>query len=1735
MLIALPGESREQARQRLSRVNSDTDDSLPQSSTRRSRRLRGQTAEVSGLYNLSVISEPVRRATSEDPKVSKKVPKPKTKEGSEDPTPVEMDPAMRTILEELQEAMSMPTCQVAKLNGKNYVKWKRDMTLYLKSANMWDWVTTLPQLPARTPQWTRKNDKALGDIHNACEPDQQDLIIDLDLAKSAWDKLKEIYETTDAPSIQRLYNEFNNVRKKSDETMATYIARVNAAVRNLISVGEAVSDRNVMNRLIEGLGSDYETLKIGLSLIENLTKQRLVTALLGDESRKALETEQKKRLRSVSPKAVKNTDNRSYRERDDRKPRHCTTCNMDNHNLESCFVEHPELLVKRRQQMAARARAQPSQQQTSKPNQTTTVAKAPTVLAQTQVAAYAQERTDAYASPQTYVQTPNDRHHQSSAQHQAMAAQTARQQQMWDYWDHAMIVTQLDTPELKESSEGMVNIDDRNLCYANTEPFNRKKLVAGEYIQIPPVGSWLMDTGASNHYTSNKTILADFVSCKDVPIMTAGGIILGKGMGNVTLHTSVGIRKLFDVMWVPELEGTINLLSIAQLARKGCKMALTDERAVVTDKANNCLAVGTFTGKGWVIEMAACTASMQVVKVVEHEPVTKAATTIDAVTGNQATTKEKKLVPALVHEAGIKVSMRDVAMMAGVSDTQPIEVWHMRMGHLNQKSLLQLVSRSVGMNIGPARPQTLSMNCEPCLRGAQHKNISHLRGPGAVKKLEHVWTDLKGPLLDKDVYGFRFFATFIDEFTRWTVVFPLNQKGDLFNAFKLFEARAERVSNQKIMNLHCDGGGEYMSNEFRAYCRDKGIHVLVTQPYGPEMNSLSERMMRTIVEHASAMLWTARLPIGFWSQAVKTAVFLYNRSPHSSLEGEKTPYEVWNDGVKPNLGHLKVFGCRASAHVPDELRVKSEWTSKASPDCIFIGYSETQNLFDLWDVVKTGVIRKRDVVFWEHEMGHTKLWPFALPHGVSIYPGVASKILQETNKEMFGEEVVPNVGAVVEPNPLPLIPVSGGQSIDALPKEPPSAVANELTFIPYVPVENKPKKTPNVAKPVLNLSVLGESPAAQYMEAIGCLDERFMNDLYIASEIQRPVSDPVYDAVEPFWIASEKSYVNVVPFQDDLPVSLKAALKHPRADKWRIAMEKQLKSLTDNGTWELVDLPKGRRAFPNKWVFDYVRAPKVLEDKRRSWRKELVEGGLSEGSPKFAKEMEKRTNEHIKLEGNAGEKVEKARLVARGDMQKEGLDYHDTFAPVVKFVSLRVLLTGAAQRKLATRHWDIVSAFLHGDIDVETYMQQPQGFNDGTNRVCRLKKAIYGLCQAARQFYIKLDDILKKIGYTRLSCDWAIWIGTKELGTDGCFLAVHVDDIAAAGTETQLSQLKTEIEKYLELKDLGPIAFYLGIAIDYDISNGLMHLSQKEYAKRIIDQFEMSSAHPVSTPMLESDKELWDRDEGDMLAESEKKKYQALVGSLLYLMHGTRPDICYAVIKLSQYASKPKKIHWEGLKRILRYLKGTVNASIMIGNRKDLGSSSSWDGLIGYFDSAHADNASRRSTCGYLFLLNGSPISWASKVQKTVALSTTEAEYMAGTEATRETIWIRSLLQALSDKEKKLPPTILRGDNQGALALAKNPVFHQRTKHIDIRHRFISECVDAGVVVVEYVNTVDMLADSLTKALPKDRFKEHVRKMGVCVDIVDDSARKRKFECTHCGNLFSDGEALKKHMMFKES
>ena len=514
------------------------------------------------------------------------------------------------------------------------------------------------------------------------------------------------------------------------------------------------------------------------------------------------------------------------------------------------------------------------------------------------------------------------------------------------------------------------------------------------------------------------------------------------------------------------------------------------------------------------------------------------------------------------------------------------------------------------------------------------------------------------------------------------------------------------------------------------------------------------------------------------------------------------------------------------------------------------------------------------------------------------------------------------------------------------------------------------------------------------------------------------------------------------------PTTVSEALTSQQKVKWKEAMEAEMRSLQDNDVWDLMELPKGRKSVGCKWVF------KV------------------------------KTNEDGDVERY------KARLVAQGFMQVKGADYDETFCPVVRMESLRALVAMSVQRGMELHQLDITTAFLNGTLEEEVFMRQPEGFvvEGQEELVCRLKRSLYGLKQSPRCWNSTLDDYLKQLEFMRSANDPCIYVAP-----DGEMLVgVYVDDIVVAGKIGKMVEdFKRALGEKFDVKDLGRLHYFLGMKIVQDQTSGNVWMGQPAYTDKVLEKFGMKDAKSVSTPVDLSMKLV--KSEGE--EKVDQGMYQSAVGSLLYLSTGTRPDITFAVSKVAKFCSDPDKCHWIAVKRILRYLNGTRDLGLLYAVSVE------GQECFGYSDSDWAgDLDDRKSTSGYIFMLCGAGISWRSKKQASVALSTAEAEYIALSGAVQEAIWLRQLTLELSSGDVPKGATVIHEDNQSAISLAKNPQFHGRAKHIDIRHHFVREKVNDGTIELNYCRTDDMVADMLTKGLNTANF-QRLRKMAGVTSI----------------------------------
>ncbi|KAH9752597.1 hypothetical protein KPL71_014753 [Citrus sinensis] len=510
--------------------------------------------------------------------------------------------------------------------------------------------------------------------------------------------------------------------------------------------------------------------------------------------------------------------------------------------------------------------------------------------------------------------------------------------------------------------------------------------------------------------------------------------------------------------------------------------------------------------------------------------------------------------------------------------------------------------------------------------------------------------------------------------------------------------------------------------------------------------------------------------------------------------------------------------------------------------------------------------------------------------------------------------------------------------------------------------------------------------------------------------------------------------------EDGEPSTFHETLNNSDVALWMTAMQEKIEALHKNKTWKLVPLLRGRKAVGNKWVYK------------------------------------------IKRDGNDQVERYRARLVVKGYAQKEGIDFNEIFSPLVRLTTVRVVLAMCATFDLHIEQLDVKTTFLHGELKEKIYMLQPEGFAETgkENLVCRLNKSLCGLKQVPRCWYKRFDSFIMSLGYNRLSLDHCAYYKRFE-DNDFIILLLYVDDMLVAGpNKDRVQELKAQLAREFEMKDLGPANKLLGMQIYRDRNSRKIWLSQKNYLKKILRRFNMQDYKSISTSLpvnFKLSSSMCPTNEAER-REMSRVPYASAVGSLMFAMICTRPDIAQAVGVISRYMANPGGEHWIAVKRILRYIRGTSDVVLCYGGSEFTVSS--------YVDSDFAgDLDKRKSTTGYVFTLAGAAVSWVSKLQTVVALSTTEAEYMAATQACKEAIWIQRLLKELGHKQQKIPVFC---DSQSALHIARNPTFHSRTKHIGVQYHFVREVVEDGSVDLQKIHTKENLADILTKPINTDKF-----------------------------------------------
>lgn len=518
--------------------------------------------------------------------------------------------------------------------------------------------------------------------------------------------------------------------------------------------------------------------------------------------------------------------------------------------------------------------------------------------------------------------------------------------------------------------------------------------------------------------------------------------------------------------------------------------------------------------------------------------------------------------------------------------------------------------------------------------------------------------------------------------------------------------------------------------------------------------------------------------------------------------------------------------------------------------------------------------------------------------------------------------------------------------------------------------------------------------------------------------------------------------IPIILHVEEDPKTYIEAISSRDAAFWKEAINDEMDSIVSNKTWSLVDLPPGSKPIGCKWIFKRKYGP------------------------------------------NNTVQTFKARLVAKGFRQKEGIDYFDTYAPVARISSIRTLIALSSIYKLHIHQMDVKTAFLNGDMNEEVYMEQPEGFvlSGNENKVCKLNKSLYGLKQAPKQWHEKFDSSILAFGFTHNSADRCIY--SKFTNEYSVIVCLYVDDMLIIGTDMiGILDTKKYLASIFKMKDLGEADTILGINIvKHDHGYALCQL---HYIEKMLSKFKHLKFKEYNTPFDSSVKLA--KNDGRSIAQLE---YASAIGSLMYLMHCTRPDIAFAVCKLSRYTSNPSGEHWKAISRVFGYLTKTIGLGLFYNDFPAT--------LEGYTDASWiTDEKDNMSTSGWLFLLGGGAISWASKKQTCISHSTMESEFIALAAAGKEAEWIRNLLLDIKLWPKPMPPISLHCDSQATLSRAYSSTYNGKSRHISLRHEFVRQLIKDGIITIMYVKTSKNLADPFTKGLPRDVVKGTSKEMGL--------------------------------------
>ena len=1160
-----------------------------------------------------------------------------------------------------------------------------------------------------------------------------------------------------------------------------------------------------------------------------------------------------------------------------------------------------------------------------------------------------------------------------------------------------------------------------DFSYQKLESVN--SVIGGEEISQ----KWIIDSGATVHTCNDVSMLRNHRDERTAIKVATGEVVMGTKRGDIFLRqkSRKTILKLTNVVYSADIKK--NIISTR---------ALGDEYKT------------TFNGKTAIIEQKS---EMGPGKVVIH---------ID---------NGDLLYQTYLEEVNIAEMIKD-----------PDLEWHKRLGHAGALRL----EKTLGSEI-----QKSDNRCEACMY-CKLKNKPFKKSlTRCTELLERLHIDIAGPINLESPNQSRFVLFVVDEYSRWTEIAIIEKKSDALSRLVEIITRWSNLHNKTVKILRSDNASEFLSREFNEQMSMRGITREKSVPYNPEQNGLAERTIGIVKETAAVLRKDKNLPEWTWQWAMKHAVLLKNITYSTAIK--QIPYEVWTEKTF-DYNRLKIFGSVAYGHIPLKLQRPIGTTARKA---IYVGHEDGVKGYLLYDLETRTTFTAVSVAFDE------KASLDYIPEPLKMVKQVPEGILADKSTDVLKSLVTTNSNET-----------EYSEQIDESEYDDQDEIFKSAEF-DWSAVETEKPITRDETQEFI-LDELDEPMEDQLLapteaEQTGTegtthndieIDHQESNDVEIEHqensdmEISEPDDaqedttrkslrlkhkEPEMGPLTRFRKANKMTTLNDAPLLGTQPESdsggsmdiskiFESDSQHNSNDDREDVMmpEEEIIMLMEFERNEN-DRDKQRDPVTMAEAMNGEDADRWIEAMNKEMGNIFTRGVIERARPEPGTRILK-TKFHPQVKRNEKHEIveRKARFVVKGFMQVEGVDFVDAFAPTISSETVRLALTIAASRDWLIHQIDVSAAFLHADLIEEVWIQPPAEYEPNPELKWRLKKALYGLKQAPRAWYMKMSKTLKEMGFAQCPNEPCIYMRTKD--ADTIMMIVHVDDFLIMGTkEASIIGVKDQMRKILDIKDLGEARRFLNMVLKRDHMNKTITVSQTHIIEELENKYKDLEKFHTKIPFTDQSE---DDDEPD---DRSKETFLQIFGSLNYLCTWTRPDLAYAMSIHGQRLHNTSRGQLKSLIKTLYYVIGTADCKITLGNIKQ-------QKLIGYTDADWGfDFNDRKSRSGVMILYHGSPIVWKSRKQSVVARSTAEAEYIAGSVGAREMQWIRQLL--IFSGEEVTNPSRIYIDNQAVVKLTHSAASTKKVRHLELPYHELRQMVQDNIVEVEYVNTKDQLADSLTK------------------------------------------------------